>query len=108
MRGDETRVVGAFERYLTATGWSVTREVDFCDVFAERGEERLYVEAKGRTTAPGLDVDTMYGQTLRRMPLDADDERVRFAVVVPADRPDEQHSGYRSAYAHCCGSPFTL
>ncbi len=47
MRGDETRVVGAFERYLTATGWSVTREVDFCDVFAERGEERLYVEAKG-------------------------------------------------------------
>lgn len=73
----------AFERYLTGRGWTVQREVKFCDLVAQRSHERLYVEAKGRTTAPGLDVDTMYGQILRRMPLAADDSASTFAVVVP-------------------------
>lgn len=41
--------------------------MNFVDVYAERGDERLYVEAKGRTTSPGLDVDTLFGQLLRRM-----------------------------------------
>jgi hypothetical protein len=36
-------------------------------VFARRGDERLYAEAKGRMAAIGLDVDTLYGQLLRRM-----------------------------------------
>ncbi len=82
MRGDETRVVDAFRVYLEARGWSVQSEVDFCDLVAERDGRRLYVEAKGRTTAPGLDVDTMYGQLLRRIPSgDLRDER--FAVLVP-------------------------
>jgi len=45
----------------------VAREVEFADVYAERGVERLYAEAKGRTAAIGLDVDTLYGQLLRRM-----------------------------------------
>jgi hypothetical protein len=57
--------------------------VAFCDVVARRGSETLYAEAKGRTTELGLDVDTAYGQLLRRMPLDADD--ARFALVVPAE-----------------------
>lgn len=82
MRGDEARIVNVFEAYLEGEGWSVEREVDFCDLVAERGGRRLYVEAKGRTTSPGLDVDTMYGQLLRRMPLD-EDAAARFAVVVP-------------------------
>ena len=46
---------------------TVRREVNFVDVYAERGDERLYAEAKGPTTSPGLDVDTLYGQLLRRM-----------------------------------------
>lgn len=51
---------------------------------AERGAEVLYVEAKGRTAAfLGLDVDTLYGQLLRRMPI-ADESISRFAVVVPS------------------------
>ena len=59
MRGDEARVVAAFAQWLRNDGWSVSREVDFVDVRAERGEEHLYAEAKGCTAAMGLDVDTM-------------------------------------------------
>jgi hypothetical protein len=83
VRGDEARVVAAFEQHLIDAGWTVTREVEFCDLVADRDGQRMYVEAKGRTAAPGLDVDTMYGQLLRRMPTDEDDEPHRFAVVVP-------------------------
>lgn len=84
MRGDEKRVVDCFERYLLDAGWSVSREVEHCDLVAVRDGLQLYVEAKGRTTSPGLDVDTMYGQILRRMPNDRDAEDCEFAVVVPA------------------------
>ena len=31
--------------------------------YTERGQERLYAEAKGRTAAIGLDVDTLYGHS---------------------------------------------
>lgn len=82
MRGDEQRVVDAFARYLSQQGWAVSREVEFCDLVAERDGERLFIEAKGRTAAIGTDVDTMYGQILRRMPI-AEDAAARFAVVVP-------------------------
>jgi hypothetical protein len=82
VRGDEQRVIDAFARYLTDRRWSVSPEVEFCDLVAERDGERLFVEAKGRTAAIGIDVDTMYGQILRRMPL-VEDPAARFAVVVP-------------------------
>ena len=84
MRGDEERVVAAFAAWLGAQGWDVQREVEHCDVVATRGGERLYAEAKGRTSSPGLDVDTMYGQLLRRMPEHAVGQ-ARFAVVVPQE-----------------------
>jgi hypothetical protein len=84
VRGDETRIVAVFEEWLTSQGWSVRREVDFVDLVAERCDHRLYVEAKGRTQAIGLDVDTMFGQILRRMPI-AEDDKARFAVVVPSE-----------------------
>lgn len=82
MRGDEERVVAAFVAWLAAEGWDVQREVEGCDVVATRGGERLFAEAKGRTTSAGTDVDTMYGQLLRRMPEGAVG-RARFALVVP-------------------------
>lgn len=82
MRGDEERVVAAFARWLEGDGWFVKREVAFCDVVAEREGERLYAEAKGRTAAIGLDLDTLYGQLLRRMPAE-ELGRATFAVVVP-------------------------
>lgn len=81
MRGDEERVVTAFAGWLQRDGWDVTREAEFVDVYAERGPEKLYAEAKGRTAAVGLDVDTLYGQLLRRMK-DAE-ATARYAVVVP-------------------------
>jgi hypothetical protein len=68
MRGDEARIVDAFAAWLEGAGWKVSREVDFVDLLGERDDQRLYVEAKGRTAAIGLDVDTMFGQILRRMP----------------------------------------
>jgi hypothetical protein len=69
VRGDEQRIVDVFAHYLTEAGWTVSEQVDVCDLVAERGGQRLFVEAKGRTEAIGTDVDTMYGQILRRMPL---------------------------------------
>jgi hypothetical protein len=84
VRGDEKRVVDAFCAWLEREGWHVEREVEFCDVLAERKGQRLYGEAKGRTAAVGLDVDTLYGQLLRRMPI-AEDPQASFAVVVPSE-----------------------
>lgn len=82
MRGDEERIIQAFVGWLTDQGWQVQREVAFVDILATRGEQTLYAEAKGRTSSPGLDVDTMYGQLLRRIPPD-EVGNARFAVVVP-------------------------
>jgi hypothetical protein len=77
-RGWSRRSSGTFE---TLAGTSHERSNSVIS-FAERDGERLFVEAKGRTEAIGTDVDTMYGQILRRMPL-AEDPTARFAVVVP-------------------------
>jgi hypothetical protein len=82
MVGDEDRIVAAFCRWLEQDGWNTDREVDFVDVVATRGAERIYAEAKGRTTDPGLDTDTLYGQLLRRMPAEEIGDAT-FAVVVP-------------------------
>ncbi len=50
------------------------------DLHAEHPDGRLmYVEAKGHTTSP--DVDTVYGQLLRRMK--SEEAHARYAVVVP-------------------------
>ena len=84
MRGDEERVVSAFSGWLSGQGWTVEREIEFCDVVARRGDDTLYAEAKGRTSAIGLDVDTLYGQLLRRVPLH-DTGSARFGVVVPTE-----------------------
>jgi hypothetical protein len=40
MRGDEKRVVDAKVTWLERSSWTVRREVDFADVYAERGDER--------------------------------------------------------------------
>jgi hypothetical protein len=84
MIGDEARVVGAFCAWLAERGWTVEREIAYVDVEAKRDGVTLYAEAKGRTTDPGLDVDTMYGQLLRRMPGEPSASD-RFAVVVPSE-----------------------
>lgn len=81
MRGDEARVVDAFCRFLASEGWVVEREVEFVDVKATKGSLTLYAEVKGRTEAVGVDVDTLYGQLLRRMPDEAADAVL--GVVVP-------------------------
>lgn len=81
MRGDEARVVAAFCAHLEDDGWDVDRDVDFVDVKARKGPLTLYAEAKGRTEAMGLDIDTLYGQLLRRVPEENTDAIL--GVVVP-------------------------
>lgn len=81
----EAGVVAAFAAYLIERGWDVsTKNADYTDVIAKRGAERLIAEAKGHTKNKGdagLDVDTMFGQLLRRMT--DTNQHARFAVVVP-------------------------
>ena len=77
----EAGVVEAFTAWLAGDGWSVRNQVDHVDVVAERDGVTLLAEVKGRTSSPGLDVDTAYGQLLRRMHTDVDN--VRYALVVP-------------------------
>jgi hypothetical protein len=80
--GDEARVTAAFCAWLEDNGWTVRREVDFVDVVAERAGERLYAEAKGTTKSAGTDLDTLYGQLLRRMT--GEIGTARYGVVVPS------------------------
>lgn len=80
--GDEALIETAFVRFLEADGWTVRRQVGGPDVEATRGNEVLRAEVKGRTGAnTGLDLDTMYGQLLRRM----QDDGATYAVVVPKE-----------------------
>ncbi len=82
MIGDEARIVDAFCQWLVTRGWHTQPELDYVDVVATRGDRRIFAEAKGRTTCPGLDVDTLYGQLLRRVPRSAIGHDI-LAVVVP-------------------------
>ena len=77
----EQLVQDAFVAWLVDRGWDVsTDNANHIDVLAHRGAERLAAEVKGTTTSAGLDVDTGYGQLLRRM---VDDDHTRYGLVVP-------------------------
>lgn len=79
---DEDRVVDAFRLWLRSQGWTPVPPTDeHADIEAVRGGSRLIGEAKGRTQAPGTDVDTAYGQLLRRMTTPS--PNTRYAVIVP-------------------------
>jgi hypothetical protein len=77
-------VVEGFASWLSSQGWTVRTEIDFVDVVAEKDGRRLYAEAKGATTAPGLDVNTAIGELpgLRPSPT----SRIRSIRVVRTGR----------------------
>ena len=78
----EAEVEAAFVRHLLERGWDVTTDkAEYVDVIAKRGAEHIVAEVKGTTSSAGLDVDTAYGQLLRRM--SGRPEDTRFALVVP-------------------------
>ena len=81
-KGSEAPVERAFKAWLVAEGWTLVNEADtWADVIADRGGERLIGEVKGYTGGnTGLDVDTMFGQLLRRMEPGA---ATTWAVIVP-------------------------
>src|SRR3954452_13212280 len=80
-------VVPAFRQWLETRGWETETETGFVDVVARRGNEIIYAEVKGRTKSrPGAGLDTLYGQLLRRMPVEeVGDLTTRFAVTAAAD-----------------------
>jgi hypothetical protein len=68
--------------HLRERNWDVsTQNPDFTDVIARRGVERLVIEVKGHTSSPGTDVDTAYGQLLRRMT--DENHEATFVLAVP-------------------------
>lgn len=73
----------AFAQWLRLDGWDVRVQVEHADVVAVRDGLRLIAEAKGRTSDPGTDLDTLYGQLLRRM---SGDPATDYGVVVPEGR----------------------
>ncbi|MGI8626171.1 MAG: hypothetical protein ACR2J5_06310 [Geodermatophilaceae bacterium] len=77
----EAAVLTSFTQWLEQRGWDVRTSASVADVVAKRGADTLIAEVKGSTSSAGLDVDTMYGQLLRRMTAASDS--TRFAVVVP-------------------------
>lgn len=81
-RGSELPVERAFKSWLVEEGWRLITEAGaWADVIAERDGERLIGEVKGHTGgSTGLDVDTMFGQLLRRMEPGA---ATTWAVIVP-------------------------
>lgn len=92
-RGDERLAVEAFAAWLVSQNWNVGFEENWWDIIADRDDQRLYVEAKGRTTSPGLDVDTAFGQMIRRMPAE-DDPTATFALAV-RDEPKSVRAALR-------------
>jgi hypothetical protein len=76
----EREVVDHFRCWLEAAGWEVDIEVDWADITAVRGDRTLIAEAKGTTASAGLDIDTAFGQLLRRM---RDDDSTVYAIVIP-------------------------
>ena len=87
-------MAGGFAAWLSSQGWTVRTDVDFVDLVAEKDGQRLYVEVKAATEAPGLDVDTAIGQLVRRMPSEAD-QSVSFALVV-RDEPGSVEAAVRA------------
>ena len=83
-RGHEAKVLATFRGCLEAEGWRIIHEpTSRADLIAERDGERMVGEAKGYTGAnAGLDVDTLYGQLLRRM---GTDPATTWAVIVPSE-----------------------
>jgi len=87
-----------FCAWLERERWSVEREVSFVAVLARRDGVTLYAEAKGRTTSLGLDVDSRYGQLLRRM---TDSDPMPATPLWFRALPRPPPSGSRSAFGSC-------
>lgn len=79
----EAETVAVFVAWLEREGWSVGPGPDkWVDVYATRGDERLYAEAKGVTKDNGASADILWGQILRRM-TELGTPGVRYALVMP-------------------------
>ena len=95
--GSETTVIEVFSAWLAEQGWECAQlpaHGDHPDIDARHPDgRRLIVEAKGFSRDAGADLDTGYGQLLRRMKgepattyaLVVAGTVVRFAQRVPSD-----------------------
>jgi hypothetical protein len=71
-----------FEIWLRSSGWTLLRDQGLADVVAVRDGIRLIAEVKGITQSAGLDIDTAFGQLLRRMTRDS---ATSYGIVVPSE-----------------------
>lgn len=71
----------AIEKFFANEGFQVVelRHADFCCLNPATGQKWI-VEAKGKTTAIGLDFRTGIGQLIQRM----EDETANYAIAVPS------------------------
>ncbi len=71
----------AIEKFFAKEGYQVVefRYADYCCLNPANGQKWI-VEAKGKTTAIGLDFRTGIGQIIQRM----EDETANYAIAVPA------------------------
>ena len=81
--GSEAQAEADFVAWLEARGWTRTQRVGHADVTMIRDGARLIGEVKGRTSSPGTDVDTMFGQLLRRVDLGQTNDV--YAIAVPPE-----------------------
>jgi hypothetical protein len=82
-KGGELIIQNLFENWLVGRGWTLAAERGWVDVDAQHPDgRRLLAEVKGPTSSPGLDVDTAYGQLLRRTG-EVALPKTRFGIVVP-------------------------
>ena len=78
----ESEVEARFCEWLAGEGWTDIERAsgtNYLDVSAWKDGRRLVAESKGVTKDTGTDVDTLYGQILRRM----EDPAAAYALVVP-------------------------
>ncbi|WP_017581291.1 hypothetical protein [Nocardiopsis valliformis] len=95
---DEDRVLDAFRRWLTTEGWTpATPTEPWTGIEAERGGERLIIEAKGRTEEQGTGADVAYGRLLRRMTDQS--PATRYALVLPT--ASVRHAARVPAHVRC-------
>jgi hypothetical protein len=78
----EDQVHQHFEIWLREGGWTLRRDQGHADVIATRDGVQLIAEVKGITQSAGLDIDTAYGQVLRRMSSDASSV---YGIVLPSE-----------------------
>lgn len=81
---NEAFIQAALEKYFSRIGYEVESEGQV-DLITVNGDEKWIIEAKGLTSAVGLDFNTCIGQIVKSM----DCETTNYAIAIP------EHAKYK-------------